>query len=317
MKQLDQLVELAIQSGFALDKLKLCFYLCWEHGFAGKPETPAWENKIRASIPYWLEYLEKKYGITNDRVVLWPIDEPQGKIDDSKSSMSQALRWCKLLREIAPKAKVTVNPLYAGKTDAFEKLAPYCDIMYCYRPELDKLPDFTARIKKLNKEVWTYNILYKQTKPEIYRRDYWKNCRDGFLLTKFWDFDSCAGGDCFDSSDVTNAESKKIYTRDCAMAYVDFNYGTMLTSRRMEAAARGFEETCVAWYCRSLLEKLERMGENVQELRKALDTAIKQGADGSMSVMDAQADKILALSEKIIPLYKAKNGTPVKKDKTQ
>ena len=317
IKDLDKLVELGVDSGFDLENLKICFYLCWEHGFAGKPDTPAWEQKIRASLPYWLEYLEKKFAITNDRVVFWPIDEPKGDPDDPKSSMSQALRWCKLLREVAPKAKIVIDPhpYHGSKSKAFDMLAPYCDIFVCYRPELDSVPGFTQKIQNFKKEIWTYNILYKQSKPEIYRRDYWKNCRDGFLITKFWDFDDCSGGDNFDSRDVTNAESKQAKTNDYAMAYVDFNYGTILTSRRMEAAARGFDETRIAWYCRSLLEKLSAQGENVKELQLELNAAIAKGAEGTMAVMDEQADYILSLSEKIIRLDETKNGKHEKKVK--
>ena len=304
--KLDEWIERSIRSGFDPENLKLCFYLCWEYKYAGVPDTPQWEKRIRATIPYWLERIEKKYGISNDRVVLWPIDEPRGDINNPESNMARALRWCRLLREIAPKAKIMVNPLYAGKTNVFETLAPYVDIFYCYRPELDNLPDFRRRMQKLGKEIWTYNILLKQQSPEIYRRDYWKNCRDGFLVTKFYDFDNCAGGDCFDPGDVTDPQSKRVSTSDYAMAYVDFNYGTCLASRRLEAAARGFDEMRVAWYCRNLLSKLEKQGADVKELKKELDVAITRGAAGSMSVMDAQSEVILSLSEKIIRLAEGK-----------
>ena len=305
--RLDDMVEKAVASGFDVKKLKFCFYLSWEHRFGGLPDTPAWEKGIRASIPYWLDRLEKKYGIPHEHVVFYPIDEPNGDINNPNTSMAKAFRWLKLLRQVTPRAKIMINPLYAGKSPVFEMMAPYCDIFECYRPELDNTPGFTQRIQKLGKEVWTYNILRKQQSPELYRADYWKNCRDGFILTHFWDLDDSAGGDTFDSSDVTNPKGR-IRRDDYAMAYVDFNYGTIMASRRLEAAARGFDETRVAWYCRDLLKKLKKQGVNVSAFEKELADAVAKGAAGSMTDMDEQADVILRLSEKIIQLYESKNG---------
>lgn len=307
--RLDEMVEKAVKSGFDIKKLKFCFYLAFNHRLAGLPDTPAWEKGIRASIPYWLDRLEKKYGIPHNHVVLYPIDEPNGNINDPKSSMSMALRWLKLLREVAPKARIMVNPLYAGKSPVFEMLAPYCDIFECYRPELDNTPGFTRRMQKLGKEIWTYNILRKQQHPELYRTDYWKNCRDGFLLTHFWDLDDSAGGDTFDSSDVTNPQGR-IRRDDYAMAYADFNYGTIMASRRLEAAARGFDETRVAWYCRALIAQLKKQGINVTAFEKELADALAKGATGNMDVMDEQADIILALSEKLLKLTSTGKNIP-------
>ena len=109
-----------------------------------------------------------------------------------------------------------------------------------------------------------------------------------------------------DLNDVTNP-SGRIRRTDYGMAYVDFNYGTLLPSRRFEAAVRGFEEMKVVFICQKRLESLKKKGVDVKNFEARLNSAILNGCNGTMTEMDKQADIILALSEEIIKLDNTTN----------
>lgn len=298
-------IDSAIASGHDVKKMKFLLLLGWNAGYGGKPDTELWEKIMTASIPAWLNYLEKKYGIPNANIVFNPIDEPNGNIDDPKSSLGKVLRWSKFIKKIAPKAKVMNNPLYATKSDAFKKLAPVTDIFMLYRPEVENNPAFIKYMQSLmrqGKEIWTYNILQKSQQPDTYRLDYWRNCRDGFnSVTTFWDLEDHAGGDGFDPGDVTNPTGR-IKRTDYGMAYVDFNYGTILVGRRFEAAQRGYQDMRIAALCRKRIASLKSKGVNTSEFEKQLNDAVLKGIRGSMADMDEQSDVILVLAEKLIKL---------------
>lgn len=86
------------------------------------------------------------------------------------------------------------------------------------------------------------------------------------------------------------------------MAYVDFNYGTILVGRRFEAAQRGYQDMRIAALCRKRIASLKSKGVNTSEFEKQLNDAVLKGIRGSMADMDEQSDVILVLAEKLIKL---------------
>ena len=310
LKQLGDIIDKAVSSGYDIKKLKLEFNLGWNFGLGGSYEKnpKLWEKIMSASIPAWLDYLEKKYGIPHEKVILNPVDEPGGDVDDPNTTNGKTYIWSKFIKKIAPRVKVMNNPHLSTMKD-YRRLEKYTDIFLFYRPGYEGKKDFIEymqSLRKKGKEIWTYSILMKSTPPVSYRRDYWRNLRDGFnAVTTFWDFDDHAGGDGFDANDVTNPQGR-IRRTDYGMAYVEFNYGQLLISRRFAAAQQGYQDTRLIFLCRKHLAQLKQKGVDTRRLEQQLQQAIIKGADGTMEEMDKQADIILALSEKIIALNKQK-----------
>lgn len=308
LEHLDQFIDRAVSSGFSLPRSKILFFLAWNLGHGGRPDTKEWKERMTVSLQQIVAHLKQKYNISPGQIIFYPIDEPNGDINDPQTSMGKVLRWGKFIKTVVPQCKLMVNPLSskfdAARREAFTKLAECYDIFELYRPNADdsKLRNF---LKPFNKEIWTYNILMKSHSPEVYRRDHWKNRRDGFSsVTAFWDLNDHAGGDGFDPSDFTRP-SGRIKRTDYGMIYVDCNYGTYLTGRRFEAAMMGLEEMRIARICQNRIESLKRKKVDVRRYEKSLSDALEKGADGTMSDMDAQSDRILELAETLICLDKS------------
>lgn len=125
-----------------------------------------------------------------------------------------------------------VNPFPTNWSQEYlEVLKRYCDlfdIIELYRPRL-ATPETIRIVKEAKRELWTYNILQKETAPEVYRRIYWENFRDGVDdVTAFWHIDQMAGGDGFDPYD-SNRYNQRNRT-DYGTVYAGFNFGKVLTS---------------------------------------------------------------------------------------
>ena len=143
---------------------------------------------------------------------------------------------------------------------------------------------YRGMAKSVNREVWTYSILTKETSAVKYRRDTWENLRDGYReIATFWHMDSCAGGDNFDSTD-----GKDGHFDDYATFYVDWDHGTSLLSRRQLAADMAFEEA-------RLVLLLRARHANDPERLARIEAIVKQAADvGTMAAMDAARERLLA-----------------------
>ncbi|MBR7104877.1 MAG: hypothetical protein IKC65_08035 [Lentisphaeria bacterium] len=312
LAQLDRFVDQAASAGYDIKKLKFFFCLGWNYGLGGSydrnPEL--WKKIMAASIPAWLDHLEKKYGIPHEHIILNPVDEPGGNVDDPKSNNGKAYIWSKFIKKVAPRAKVLNNPHRSGM-EVYRRLAEYTDIFCFYRPDFENKKDFLKYMYSLSqqgKEIWTYNILMKNTHPETYRLDYWRNRRDGFnAVTTFWDLNSHAGGDGFDPNDVTDPKNRRIKRTDYGMVYADCNYGTILVSRRFEAAQQGYQDSRLMALCCQKIASLKKRGTDTSLFEKELKEAIEKGCRGaSMAHMDAQAEVILRLAEKLIKLDNSK-----------
>ena len=311
MDALDQYIDQTKAAGFDMKQLKIFFCLGWNFGLGGSydKDPRLWEKIMAASIPAWLDHLEKKYGIPHENVILNPVDEPGGNVDDPKSSNGKAYIWSKFIKKVAPRAKVLNNPHRSGM-EVYRRLAEYTDIFCFYRPDFENKKDFLKYMYSLTlkgKKIWTYNILMKNAHAEVYRLDYWRNRRDGFnAVTTFWDFDDHAGGDGFDSGDVTNPRGR-IRRTDYGVAYVDFNYGNLLVSRRFWGIRKGYQDTCLMELCRQRIASLKKRGTDTRLFEKELKEAIEKGCSGaSMAHMDAQAEVILQLAEKLVKLDNGK-----------
>ena len=184
-----------------------------------------------------------------------------------------------------------VNP--GGKLDQeyLADLKRFCelfDIIELYRPKM-VTPETLKIVKDARRELWTYNILQKETAPEVYRRIYWENFRDGVDdVAASWQIDAMAGGDGFDPHDSQRCNRQN--RTDYGTVYADFNFGKILTSRRMEAHFQGLQDYKAAKLCRKLLAEKEN-----PDARRRLDAIVARAIQGDCETMEACRGELLGL----------------------
>ena len=299
--KLDKLIDAYIKYGVEKERIKLALEMEIPtfslQRFARKKHrcvefnTPAWKKAFKSWIYHFTGHLETKYGITKDRIIFWVVDEPGGDINDKSSRMYQAYLCGKLIKEMGKDFRTFINPgpyyLQGKDLSAIKKLAEVFDIIEFYRPFMQKRHLEIA--KSLNREIWTYSIYDKKTLPDVYRRDYWQNLRDGFTsVVAYWHVDCHAGGDGFNSDDGGKS------TVDAGSHFVDLDMGTLLSSRRGEAHLLGREDFKLAEFCRRLLKKKPD-----PVLQKELDHIIEEGASADMKGMEKCRLKMLDLAAKL------------------
>ncbi len=302
---LDRRIDDFLTAGVPLDELSICFYLGWEHDWArlksyrrlpkepGKARqsernvpackfgTPEWDKAAGSVLKELVAHIQKKYKLPPERIVFYPIDEPFGKLDDPESRGNLAFRSGKLIKEAVPECRIMVNPFSKGLTHAeyLDTLKKYCelfDIIELYDTAVQ--PDTIKVVRDARRELWTYHILQKETSPETYRRIYWKNFRDGVDdVAAFWHIDGMAGGDGFDPYD-SRPDGKNM--TDYGTAYADFNFGEIMTGRRMEAHHQGLYDYKAAKLCRQLIEKRKD-----PEAQKKLDAIVDRALKGDCETM--------------------------------
>lgn len=316
-RQLDDLITLGVPA----DELSVCFYLGWEHSWArlyyrepsikepGKSRkagkifppscsfgTPEWDKAAKMFVKELASHVMRKYKLSPERIIFYPVDEPHGKIEDPNSKNHLAFKFGKLIKEALPECRIMVNPFsYKLDQEYLEVLKRYCDlfdIIELYRPKL-ATPETIRIVKEAKRELWTYNILQKETAPEVYRRLYWENFRDGVDdVAAFWHIDQMAGGDGFDPYD-SNRYNRKNRT-DYGTVYADFNFGKVLTSRRMEAHFQGLYDYKAAKLCRQMLKRKEN-----PEAQKKLDEIVSRAIQGDCETMAACRVELLRLVESL------------------
>lgn len=310
--ELDAMIDSGLAGGIPRERAILHFFLALNGGYGmRKPQSdkfpkgvqprfailsPQWKRGIAESLRNIGEHVQQKYGITQDRIILYPFDEPNGDIDNPKSKMYEALQYCKFLKTELPGMKIMVNPhpanLSSERENAFRKLAPYVDIFELYRPNANDNKSLVKLVKELKKEVWTYSICSNATHPAGYRQDYWNNMRDGFSsIATYWHLESMAGGDGFDQTDTSYGGNNRT---DYGTIYADFNYGTVIPGRRFIAGRLGQEERKIFQFC---LNHIEKAGDKAPAIKKQLDGIIAKGSDGSMEQMDAARLELLKFAE--------------------
>ena len=205
--------------------------------------------------------------------------------------MYYALLAGKIIKSAGKDFVTMVNPhpnyLRGKDFTAVKKLAEFYDIFEFYRPGLG--PEQLKAAKSLKKETWTYSIHGKNTSPEVYRRNYWTNFRDGFTaVSAYWHHENHAGGDGFNSDDGVRNRV------DYGNTYLDMEMGTYLSSKREEANMLGKEDYKLAEFCRRMLAKSPSPA-----LKKQLDQIVLNAAAGDMKSMEEARLKLLDLAEKL------------------
>ncbi len=307
MTDLDKIIDLHLKFGMEKERVKVWFFLAFDIGWspknAGKRFSKEWTEVFKVWLDQLYAHLGEKYGITEDRVILYPYDEPAGDIDDENSKMHKVLVAAETIKSINPKARVFYNPLPSTKDadwrKALKRLDGLCDTLELYRGAIT--PERVKFVKSLGyKKIWTYSIESKFSHPTGYRRDYWSNLRDGFDgCTVFWHFDSMAGDDPFDP----NASSNGKHFSDYGANYTDYGSGSALPSRRQIAADMGFEEA-------RLVKALRDRAEGNPALASRIDEIVKDAADtGNMEAMDAAREALLAIAPKDRTIFFAGDST--------
>lgn len=264
-----------------------------ERPAAVKYNSPEWNKAFKAFLSHFSGHLKNKYGITKDRIIFSTVDEPEGDINDQKSSLYQALLQAQIIKNAGQEYLTMVNPhprvlsAFSKKREELQELLKYYDIIEVYHPGMT--PEIIKYMQESGKQIWTYSILGKTTPPDVYRRNHWKSIRDGFsAMVRYWQLEGSHNNDGFSSIDGVGSRV------DYGTIYVDREMGTWLSGRRQEAHDLGREDFRLASYCRDLL------GKNSDPLlQKEFDDIVKEGAEGNMQVMEQARIKLLDLAEKL------------------
>ena len=299
---IDKFIDRTIAAGMKRERIKLWLVLelgTYGLNYRGKGQlkfnSPQWNKAFKNFLYHFTGHLEKKYGITKDRIFFYTIDEPDGDITKPGTKMYKAYLYGKIIKDAGKEFRTMVNPhpdVWQKKDyKAIEKLSEVYDIFEFYRPALQK--DQLAVLKKMknwNKTVWTYGIYGKTVSPDVYRREYWQSLRDGFSsVVCYWHFDNHAG------SDGLNSEDGESHRTDYGSVYLDMDMGTILSSKREEAHLLGREDYKLAEYCRQLLKKSPDAS-----LQNEFDNIIAAGAAShDMEAMEQCRLKLLAFAEKL------------------
>lgn len=308
---LDNNIDIYIRCGMPKERIKLWFYLAINApGYCLKSKgknfpyalfSKEWKRGMSSFLKQLYAHLENKYGITADRIVLYPIDEPHGDVhdssrrfDESKASMYMAYQCAKAIKSIIPEARIMANP-YDFHDDAvtrnnFRKLAEYVDIICPYSGQLT--PELIKYIKSLSfKEYWTYNILQKYHDPLLYRIKLWENMRNGFsTVSSYWHTDQADGGDAFCAFDV-NTSFGTLRRNDYASIFADFSSGRGVVSRRQEAYYLGCQDAKLIILCRKLAVGKPEASE--------VERLIAKGAAGDMETLDECRNRLLDIAVKL------------------
>lgn len=291
---LDRKIEARIRGGVPKDRLVLWTWLslglqyCWNapkgvNGAVLKANDPDWKEGLKATVDAIFTHVKEKYGFDYDRVIFYTQDEPvanepinpDGKIDNS---LSMAYYSAKAIKEANPKYRTFTNPhTFGGAYDvgkfceALKRLEECYDIIEFYRPNVT--PELVVHLKEFKFEYWTYNIIGTTTPPSTYCGDVWRNMRDGFReLTPFWHFEEMAGFDGFDPSDTSDPAGRNY--SDYGAAYVDYDLGKTLTSRRLTAYELGCEDSRLIRFLRA---KFAADPSKLAEVEKIVKTAADKG----------------------------------------
>ena len=304
---LDRHIDAFLAAGLPKEKMKLWIYLGmeadkklhreWTHAPTDKDgkivpfATEKWGEAIRFMVRDVAAHLKGKYGVDKSRIYWYPVDEPNGDIDDAsyKDTVARAYRAAKEIKAEDPANLTMTDPLpnflESDKINkAMPKLAEVYDVIELYRPSVTEAKKQLVRSVNL-KEVWTYHIIDKETPPTVHRGAVWKNLRDGFReINTYWHMTESAGNP-FDSSDCS---APGRYADYCTL-YVDWDLDSLLASRRQLAADMATEDAKVILFMR------RKYKDDPATLGK-VEAIVKEAADtGSMEAMDIAREKLLSL----------------------
>ncbi len=299
---LDRKIEAYQKAGMPLEKMKVILFLGAEFNWILKKQNSAplkpwsepWQKAFKGFLTGLNDHLQNRYGLGNERLILYPVDEPHGDALQDGTKMNMAYRFARFIKEVNPRIRTMVNPQLKENPQTLknlEVLSEVFDIITLYRGRTT--PETTKWAVNTKREIWTYHILQKTNTPETYRKLSWLNLRDRISsVSAYWHLDSMAGGDGFDSSDTF---PKKTNSADYGTLYVDFNYETVLSSRRQEAWYQGFLDYKLATLCRQMIQEKPQ----AKNLESALDEIIGKALGGDIAVMEQMHRELLDLAMKL------------------
>jgi hypothetical protein len=292
---LDERIERFLKLGIPKDQLGLLFYLAWNvDGFSLPKSITAkqYENIRIAFLRSLVKHIKDKFNLKTENIVFYPVDEPYGNFNSLNTSCSLTEYFGKIIKTAVPECKIMVNPRKKNEADfnyALKRFSNLFDIIQLYRQRNDQKDINVVRSK--GKTVWYYNIMQKETAPEVYRRYLWENIRDKVDdVSSFWHLESMAGGDGLDPYD----SNKGINRTDYGAIYVDFNFGQVLSSRRMEAYLQGLYDFKIVKLCRLYLKKYPN-----KTLENKLTSIIKKAIIGNYETMEAARNEVLNIIEQL------------------
>ncbi len=294
---LDNLIDSYIRCGMPKERIKLWFYLAMDYpGYCLKSNgktfpfpkfSPQWQSAFAGFLRQLYDHCQSKYGISPERIVFCPVDEPQGDCDDQESTMYKACAFARFIKSVAPQARLMANPFSFSDAPLhrknFARLAECFDILSPYSGQLT--PGMVSYINSLKfKEVWTYNILQKFHAPYAYCRKLWENMHHGFsTVSTYWHVDQSDGGDAFCPFDYSGSRRN-----DYATIFADFSGGRGILSRRHEAYFLGSQDARLITLCR-------RLAQGKPEAAR-IESIIARGAEGDMSIIDECRNELLTIA---------------------
>lgn len=258
---LDRLLDSFLAVSGSLKDRRLLFFLYTTAWTAllkkGNPRFAVFSDPWNKAMRQWTRdlagHLKQKYRIPAKNIILYPVDEPQGDVSDPKSSMNHAWKVGQILKSANAGISLMVNPSVKDPVLAAKnlpELAKYYDIFEFYFPQLTEK---TIRLaKETGKELWSYYIVAKVTSPLYYRVMGIRNFQIGFSgVAAFWHLDSHAGGDGLNSYDTFPNSTN---SADYGAAFLDYDCGVIIPSRRLWAWQMGMEDYRLAAFCREQAE---------------------------------------------------------------
>ena len=284
--ELDLSVSRYLAAGVPADRLGVLFFLALNDNpfrFRSRKPNPESDAVVAGFLRLTVEHLTRKFGLKPENLVFYPVDEPW-----DKANMFCAEHYGRLIRKTLPQCRTMVNPRKKDPKQFAENLHRLCkvfDIIQLYRPR-DGQNEISI-VRKYGRTLWYYHIMNKESMPDVYRRFWWENFRDGADdIAAFWHLESMAGGDGFDPWDSKNG----INRTDYGAVYADYNFGTVLTSRRMEAWLQGLYDYKIAKICRELLAKYPD-----PVLAESLRKIVREAIAGDYEAMDSARLKLIRL----------------------
>ena len=295
MTPVDRIVDAHLAAGMDLNRVKLWFYLAFDAGYspgnAGAVFSEKWTAALKAFLEQLAAHVGERYGLTADRIILYPYDEPEGDVDDPSTEMNRAVRMATLIKGFGGGFKLMTNihPSVDGELweKAVTKFSECYDIIEFYRPGLTD--ERIAFVKELPfEDVWTYDIRGKTSLIRSYRADYWQNMRDGFCgVSAYWHMDQMTGGDGLCSTDPQEDGKPD---SDYGSIYVDYNFDGVMLSRRQVAGDLGFEEA-------RLVRWLRQHADPTSRRRCLAESVVRSAAEAtSMVTLDTCRDALLDLA---------------------
>ncbi len=225
-------------------------------GLSGQPIfSDLWNKAFVVYLRAWMKHL-KELGLGYEHFALYPYDEPSTPFAQTSQDL---VKVAKLIREADPSIQIYTDPTSGTNIDSLRMWEGLVDI-WCPSAELlerfgDELLPFTHRA---GRETWFYDASGRSRTLSclgIYRWRFWYAWNLGLTGVGWWTY---THGDYL--WDGSNPEGDYFY-------HVYDAPGTVVTSKRWEAAREGIEEYEILYLLREALHKAEERGVSSDSLR--------------------------------------------------